>query len=68
LEGALGDVAALEALAAEVLPVFESRGLTGETIVAYTLIQLQRAIEGQSFTAGLAGELARRLRNERCAG
>jgi len=61
----LGDLPALEELAAEVLPVFESRGLTGEAVVAYTLIQLQRAIEGHSFTASLAAELARRLRSER---
>jgi hypothetical protein len=61
----LGDLPALEELAAEVLPVFESCGLTGEAIVAYTLIQLQKAIEGHSFSAGLAAELARRLRSER---
>jgi tetratricopeptide (TPR) repeat protein len=55
---------ALKTLAAELLPIFESRGLTTEAIVAYTLLQLQRAVEGRTFTLQLAAELARRVRAE----
>lgn len=59
-----GKAKALRTLAAELLPVFEARGLTTEAIVAYTLLQLQRAVEGRTFTLQLASELARRLRAE----
>ncbi|HVG06069.1 MAG TPA: hypothetical protein VNM67_00020 [Thermoanaerobaculia bacterium] len=55
---------ALKTLAAEILPIFETRGLTTEAIVAYTLLQLQRAVEGRTFTVQLAAELARRVRAE----
>lgn len=57
-----GQTRALRTLAAEVLPIFESRGLTSEAIVAYTLLQLQRAVERRRFTVQLAGELAKRVR------
>jgi hypothetical protein len=60
-----GDMAALEALASEILPIFESRGLATEAVVAFTLLQFQRAVEGRSFTTRLAAELARRLKSER---
>ena len=59
-----GKTEALQELAAELLPIFEARGLTTESIVAYTLLQLQRAVEGRTFTLHLAAELARRLRAE----
>jgi len=59
-----GKADALKTLAAELLPIFESRGLTTEAIVAYTLLQLQRAVEGRTFTLQLAVELARRVRAE----
>ncbi|HWN42263.1 MAG TPA: hypothetical protein VNW71_08575 [Thermoanaerobaculia bacterium] len=59
-----GKADALTTLAAELLPIFESRGLTTEAIVAYTLLQLQRAVEGRTFTLQLAAELARRVRAE----
>jgi tetratricopeptide (TPR) repeat protein len=55
---------ALKTLAAEILPIFETRGLTTEAVVAYTLLQLQRAVEGRTFTVQLAAELARRVRAE----
>jgi tetratricopeptide (TPR) repeat protein len=55
---------ALKTLAAELLPIFESRGLTTEAIVAYTLLQLQRAVEAWTFTVQLAAELAKRVRAE----
>jgi tetratricopeptide (TPR) repeat protein len=55
---------ALKTLAAEILPIFETRGLTTEALVAYTLLQLQRAVEGRTFTVQLAAELARRVRAE----
>ena len=55
---------ALKALAAEILPIFETRGLTTEAVVAYTLLQFQRAVEGRTFTVQLAVELARRVRAE----
>lgn len=57
-----GQTRALRTLAAEILPIFESRGLTSEAIVAYTLLQLQRAVERRRFTVQLAGELAKRVR------
>lgn len=47
---------------AELLPSFKSRGLTSEAFVAYTFLQLQRAVERRRFTLRLAGELARRVR------
>lgn len=59
-----GRAEALKTLAAEILPIFETRGLTTEAIVAYTLLQLQRAVEGRTFTVQLAAELARRVRAE----
>lgn len=59
-----GKTTALETLASEILPIFESRGLTTELIVAYTLLQLQRAVEARTFTLQLAAELARRVRAE----
>jgi tetratricopeptide (TPR) repeat protein len=52
----------LQSLATEILPIFESRGLTTEAVVAYTLLQLQRAVEGRTFTVQLAAELAQRVR------
>jgi tetratricopeptide (TPR) repeat protein len=55
---------ALQSLAAELLPIFEARGLTTEAIVTYTLLQLQRAVEGRTFTLHLAAELAKRVRAE----
>lgn len=57
-----GQTRALKTLAAEILPIFESRGLTTEAVVAYTLLQLQTAVEARTFTVQLAGELARRVR------
>ncbi|HEX5715546.1 MAG TPA: hypothetical protein VF179_05260 [Thermoanaerobaculia bacterium] len=54
----------LKTLAAELLPIFEARGLTTEAIVAYTLLQLQRAVEGRTFSLQLVAELARRVRAE----
>ncbi|MFL6199809.1 MAG: hypothetical protein ACJ76J_11565 [Thermoanaerobaculia bacterium] len=59
-----GRAEALKTLAAEILPIFETRGLTTEAVVAYTLLQLQRAVEGRTFTVQLAAELARRVRAE----
>lgn len=59
-----GKTDTLKTLAAELLPIFESRGLTTEAIVAYTLLQLQRAVEGRTFTLQLAAELAKRVRAE----
>jgi tetratricopeptide (TPR) repeat protein len=59
-----GKADTLKTLAAELLPIFESRGLTTEAIVAYTLLQLQRAVEGRTFTVQLAAELAKRVRAE----
>jgi len=59
-----GKADALKTLAAELLPIFESRGLTTEAIVAYTLLQLQRSVEGRTFTVQLAAELAKRVRAE----
>ena len=59
-----GRAEALKALAAEILPIFETRGLTTEAVIAYTLLQLQRAVEGRTFTVQLAAELARRVRAE----
>ena len=55
---------ALRTLAAELLPIFEARGLTTEAIVAYTLLQLRTAVEGRTFTLHLAAELAKRVRAE----
>jgi tetratricopeptide (TPR) repeat protein len=57
-----GRAEALKTLAAEILPIFETRGLTTEAVVAYTLLQFQRAVEGRTFTVQLAAELARRVR------
>ena len=54
----------LRTLAGEILPIFETRGLTTEAVVAYTLLQLQRAVEGRTFTVQLAVELAKRVRAE----
>lgn len=59
-----GKTEALQALAAELLPIFEARGLTTEAIIAYTLLQFQRAVEGRTFTLQLAAELTRRVRAE----
>jgi hypothetical protein len=59
-----GHSEALKTLATEILPIFETRGLTTEAVVAYTLLQLQRAVEGRTFTVQLAAELARRVRAE----
>ena len=62
-----GKMEVLQMLAAELLPIFEARGLTTEAIVAYTLLQLQRAVEARTFTVQLAAELAKRVRAEgRC--
>jgi tetratricopeptide (TPR) repeat protein len=57
-----GRLQELQSLATEILPIFESRGLTTEAVVAYTLLQLQRAVERRTFTVQLAAELARRVR------
>ena len=59
-----GKTETLKTLATELLPIFESRGLTTEAILAYTLLQLQRAVEGRTFTLQLAVELAKRVRAE----
>lgn len=59
-----GKAEVLSTLAAELLPIFESRGLTTQAIVAYALVQLQRAVEGRTFTTQLAAELAKRVRAE----
>lgn len=59
-----GQTQALRALASEILPIFESRGLATEAIVAYALLQLQRAVDGRTFTVQFAGELARKVRAE----
>ena len=43
-------------------PIFETRGLATEAVVAYTLLQFQRPVKGRKVTVPLTAGLARRVR------
>jgi hypothetical protein len=58
-----GSIEPLKRLAVELMPVFESRDVHREAIVA--LLLFQRACEEERLTAEMARQLARELRRQR---